>query len=70
MSCLACQQKVNHIDYKQTDILRKYVSGQFKVFSSDRTGLCNRHLRMLANAVKLAWYMALLPYTKALTRKM
>ena len=68
MTCIACQQKVNHIDYKQTDILRKYVSGQFKIFSSTRTGFCNRHQRMLANAVKLARFMALMPYTKAQTR--
>ena len=69
MVCLACQQKVNHVDYKQTDLLRKFVSGQFKISSSPRTGFCNKHQRMLANAVKLARFMALMPYTKGQTRK-
>ena len=69
MTCPACQEKVNYIDYKQTDILRKFVSGQFKVSSSVRTGFCVRHQRQLASAVKLARFMALMPYTKNQTRK-
>lgn len=69
MACTACQEKINHVDYKQTDILRKFVSGQFKISSSARTTLCKKHQRMVANAVKLARYMALMPYTKAQTRK-
>ncbi|MEK7506493.1 MAG: 30S ribosomal protein S18 [Patescibacteria group bacterium] len=69
MPCIACQQKINHVDYKQTDVLRKFVSGQFKISSSSRTGLCKKHQRMVANAVKLARFMALMPYTKAQTRK-
>ena len=68
MTCPACQEKITHVDYKNTDILRKYVSGQFKVSSSVRTGLCKKHQRMMAKAVKLARYMALMPYTKAQTR--
>lgn len=69
MACPVCQEKINYVDYKQTDVLRKFVSGQFKISSTTRTGLCNRHQRMVANAVKLARYMALMPYTKAQTRK-
>jgi ribosomal protein S18 len=69
MACRACQEKINYIDYKRAGVLRKYVSGQFKIFSSTRTGFCKRHQRMLANAVKLSRFMALMPYTKAQTRK-
>ena len=69
MICLACQEKINHVDYKKTDILRKFVSGQFKISSSVRTGLCQKHQRMVANAVKKARYMALMPYTKLQTLK-
>jgi small subunit ribosomal protein S18 len=68
MTCPACQEKVNHVDYKQTDVLRKFVSGQFKVSSSARTGLCKKHQRMVTKAVKLARFMALMPYTKGQTR--
>jgi len=67
--CPACQEKVNYVDYKQTDILRKFVSGQFKMFGASRTGLCNKHQRDVANAIKLARFMALMPYTRNQTRK-
>ena len=69
MPCPACQEKVNYVDYKQTDVLRKFVSGQFKISSSPRTELCSKHLGMVANAVKLARFMALMPYTLGQTRK-
>ena len=69
MPCIGCQEKINNVDYKQTDILRKFVSGQFKIFSSSRTGLCQKHQRKVVNAVKLARYMALMPYTKGQTIK-
>ena len=69
MACIGCQEKINYVDYKQTDVLRKFVSGQFKISSSSRTGLCQKHQRMVANAVKLARYMALMPYTKLQTIK-
>jgi len=69
MTCMACQEKINHVDYKNTDLLRKFVSGQFKISSSVRTGLCQKHQRMVSNAVKLARFMALMPYTKGQTLK-
>lgn len=69
MPCPACQEKVNYVDYKQTDVLRKFVSGQFKISSSPRTELCSKHQRMVSNAVKLARFMALMPYTRGQTRK-
>ncbi len=69
MPCPACQEKVNYVDYKQTDVLRKFVSGQFKISSSPRTELCGKHQRMVANAIKLARFMALMPYTRGQTRK-
>ena len=69
MVCLACQDKINHVDYKKTDLLRKFVSGQFKISSSARTGLCQKHQRMVSNAVKKARFMALMPYTKLQTLK-
>ncbi len=69
MPCNACQEKVNYVDYKQTDLLRKFVSGMFKIQSSSRSELCNKHQRQVAKAVKLARYMALMPYTRNQTRK-
>jgi len=68
MNCIACQEKIDSVDYKQTDILRKFVSSQFKILPSKRTGVCNKHQRKIATAVKRARFMALMPYTKGQTR--
>jgi small subunit ribosomal protein S18 len=50
------------IDYKDTESLRKMVSGNGKILSRKRTGASAMEQRMLARAVKRARYVALLPY--------
>ncbi|OGN28228.1 MAG: 30S ribosomal protein S18 [Candidatus Yanofskybacteria bacterium RIFCSPLOWO2_01_FULL_49_17] len=69
MNCQLCQDNISHVDYKNTKFLRSYVTSQFKIGTSRRNGLCARHQRMIANAVKLARYMALMPYTRNQTVK-
>ena len=51
-----------YIDYKDTESLRKMVSGNGKIQSRKRTGANAMEQRMIAKAVKRARYMALLPY--------
>jgi small subunit ribosomal protein S18 len=51
-----------YIDYKDTESLRKMISGNGKILSRKRTGANAMEQRMLARAVKRARYMALLPY--------
>jgi small subunit ribosomal protein S18 len=50
------------IDYKDTESLRKMISGNGKILSRKRTGANAMEQRMLARAVKRSRYMALLPY--------
>ena len=50
------------IDYKDTESLKKMVSGNGKILSRKRTGANAMEQRMLARAVKRARYMGLLPY--------
>lgn len=69
MTCIACQEKVNAIDYKDVKILRKFTTGQFKIISAKRTGLCPKHQRQMTQAIKHARFMALMPYTRNQTRK-
>lgn len=64
MQCQLCQDNISHIDYKNTSFLRTYVTSQFKIGTSRRNSLCAKHQRMIANAVKLARFMALMPYTR------
>lgn len=56
-----------YIDYKDTESLRKMVSGNGKMLGRKRTGANAMEQRMLARAVKRARYMALLPYVTAAT---
>lgn len=62
--CVFCADNINRIEYKNKEFLRKFVTSQFKVASSRRNRLCGKHQRKIANAVKLARYMALIPYTR------
>jgi small subunit ribosomal protein S18 len=54
-----------YIDYKDTESLRKMISGNGKILSRKRTGANAMEQRMLARAVKRSRYMGLLPYVTA-----
>jgi small subunit ribosomal protein S18 len=60
--CQFCADKVKVIDYKQADMLRKYVLERGKIRPRRQTGTCARHQRALVVAVKRARHMALLPF--------
>ena len=54
-----------YIDYKDTESLKKTISGNGKILSRKRTGANAMEQRMLAKAVKRARYMSLLPYVSS-----
>jgi small subunit ribosomal protein S18 len=60
--CQFCADKNVVIDYKQVDLLRRYVSEDGKVRPRRQTGTCARHQRVLAEAIKRARHLALLPF--------
>lgn len=60
--CAFCAEKTG-IDYKDIARLRRYVSDRGKIQPRRRTGVCAKHQRRLALAIKRARYLALLPYT-------
>ena len=55
-----------YIDYKDTESLKKMLSGNGKIGGRKRTGASAMEQRMLAKAVKRARYMALLPYATSM----
>jgi small subunit ribosomal protein S18 len=55
-----------YIDYKDTESLRKLVSGNGKILSRKRTGASAMEQRMICRAVKQARYMGLLPYVTSI----
>ena len=56
-----------YIDYKDTESLRKVVSGNGKLYSRKRSGANAMEQRMIARAVKRARYIGLLPYVSSST---
>ena len=61
--CLFCQEKIAYVDYKDTPLLRKFISDRGKIRARRGTGNCTQHQRDVATAIKNAREMAMLPYT-------
>lgn len=61
--CTFCTEKVSRIDYKQYDMLRRFLTERAKIRPRRQTGTCARHQRALARAIKRARHLALLPFT-------
>ncbi|MFA6131278.1 MAG: 30S ribosomal protein S18 [Patescibacteria group bacterium] len=60
--CNFCVNKEIPIDYKNTEMLKRYVSSFGKIVPRKRNGLCSLHQRKMALAIKRARIMALLPF--------
>lgn len=61
--CYYCVEKQEHVDYKDVEKLKKYISERGKIIPRRVTGNCAKHQRLLTEAIKRARYMALLPYS-------
>ena len=61
--CAFCVDKVESIDYKDTQKLRKFTSDRAKILPRRVTGTCAKHQRELTVAIKRARHLALLPYS-------
>ncbi len=60
--CVFCADKNEVIDYKDANLLRKYISERGKILPRRITGNCAKHQRALTVAVKRARQIALIPY--------
>jgi len=60
--CMFCTDRAEWVDYKDTNILRRYISDRGKIRSRGNTGTCAQHQREVAVAIKTARELALLPY--------
>ena len=60
--CYFTKNKIKYIDYKDVDLLKKYISANGKITPRRVTGTSSKYQRMLATAIKRARQMALLPY--------
>jgi len=64
-SCRFCKEKIKTIDYKDIGRLQRFTTEKGKILSSRLTGNCAKHQRKLAQAIKRARFIALLPFIKA-----
>jgi small subunit ribosomal protein S18 len=62
--CFFCSQNLRTIDYKEVELLKRFISGQGKIIDPRHTGTCAKHQRLLAQAIKRARFMGLLPFVK------
>lgn len=60
--CIFCRDKIEVIDYKDTSLLRPYISDRGKITPRRKSGACARHQRRLAVSIKRARHLALLPF--------
>jgi small subunit ribosomal protein S18 len=61
--CQFCADKQLLIDYKKTDLLRRYITEEGKIRPRRQTGACAKHQRVVAAAIKQARQVAILPFT-------
>lgn len=60
--CYFCQHGISHIDYKDVQLLRRFISSYSKIVPRKRTGVCVTHQHKLSESIKRARTMALLPF--------
>ena len=62
--CFFCSQNIEDVDFKDLDLIRRFVSAQAKIIDPQHTGICASHQRKLAMAIKYARHMGLLPFVR------
>jgi small subunit ribosomal protein S18 len=62
--CIFCKDHIDWVDYKDVNLLRRFMSDRGKIRARRVTGNCAQHQRDVATAIKTARELALLPYTQ------
>ncbi|WNB92101.1 30S ribosomal protein S18 [Bacillus sp. NEB1478] len=60
--CFFTVNKITYIDYKDTDLLKRFISERGKILPRRVTGTSAKYQRQLTRAIKRSRFMALLPY--------
>ncbi len=55
-------ENINHIDYKDTELLKKFLNPHARIISRKKTGVSAKEQREVANSVKRARFLGLLPF--------
>ncbi|OIO32638.1 MAG: 30S ribosomal protein S18 [Candidatus Yonathbacteria bacterium CG_4_10_14_3_um_filter_47_65] len=65
MQCYFSSNNIKYVDYKDIELLKKFLNPHARILTKKRTMVCSKHQRMLASAIKRARFMALLPYVSS-----
>lgn len=60
--CHFCENKLSNVDYKDVDLLRRFISARGKILPRRQSNCCAKHQRKVSEAIKLARFMCLLPF--------
>lgn len=61
-NCYFTENNIKYIDYKDVELLKKFINPHARMISRKRTGVTAKNQRNLALAIKRARFMGLLPY--------
>ena len=62
--CYFCSQNLKEIDHKEIELLKRFTSSQAKIIDPRYTATCAKHQRRLAQAIKRARILGLLPFVR------
>lgn len=60
--CVLCAKRITQVTFRDTEVLRHFISGQNKILPRKKTGSCAKHQRHLAREIKRSREMGLLGY--------
>jgi small subunit ribosomal protein S18 len=63
--CYFKEHNISHIDYKDVALLKKFINPHGRIIAGKHTGVCATNQRRVAQAIKRARFMGLLPYVDA-----
>ncbi len=59
--CAFCEEKKNPL-WSEVEVLKTFLTSRGRIMSKSYTGLCSKHQKLLAKAIKQARHLALLPF--------
>ncbi len=62
--CYFCVNNIKEVDYKNVELLRRFINSYMKILPKKRPGTCSWHQRKLATAIKRARIMILMPFIR------
>ena len=63
--CQFCVDGIDTVDFKDIEMIKRFLSDRFMIEARRKSGVCSKHQRSLAKAVKRARQLSLIPFTSS-----